>query len=146
MIDRGSLCTFLHNSYTARKSGVRSTGNASRGDIKAPPSVGPTNLYIEPGKESGDPIMKRVTKGLYITKVMGMHTINPISGEFSIGAAGILIENGERTRGIRGITIAGTLLDFLQHIEAVGSDLRWVASIAAPTLLISGIQVAGSGQ
>ncbi|NLJ86732.1 MAG: TldD/PmbA family protein, partial [Firmicutes bacterium] len=78
-----------------------------------------------------------------ITNVMGMHTANPISGEFSVGASGLLIENGRVVRPVRGVAIAGNLIDFLQRVVAVGNDLRFFGSVGSPSLLVEGITVSG---
>jgi PmbA protein len=146
LIEAGKLNTFLFNAYTANKGKTKSTGNAVRGSFKGTPTVGPTNLYIEAGSKAPDSIIKSVKKGLYITRVMGMHTANPISGDFSIGASGIIIENGEKTYPVKAITIAGNLIEMLKAIEAVGSDIRFIpfsANLGSPTLLVSGITVSG---
>lgn len=143
LIENGILRNFFFNTYTAHKGGTRSTGNAVRGSFKGLPAIGPTNLYISAGELPLDELMKGITKGLYIQRVMGIHTANPISGDFSIGAAGIMIENGEKTFPVRGITIAGNLIEMLKAVEAVASDLRFITDVGSPTLLISGITVGG---
>lgn len=143
LIKDGILSTYIYNVYTANKDRVKSTGNARRFSYKSLPIVSPSNIYIKAGKTSHEEIIKSVKKGLYITKVMGMHTANPISGEFSIGASGILIENGSKSTPVRGITIAGNLIELLESIDAVGSDLRFILSTGSPTLLISGITISG---
>jgi len=143
LIDNGILKTFLYNTYTANKGQTKSTGNAARGSFQGVPSVGPSNLYIKPGSDPAEKIIKSIKKGLYVTRVMGIHTANPISGDFSFGAAGIMIENGEKTYPVRGITIAGNLIKMLEAIEAIGSDLRMIADIGSPTLLISELSVSG---
>ena len=143
LIEEGKLITFLFSTYTAGKGRTRSTGNAVRSSFKNLPGVGPTNLYIQAGSESPDSIIKSISKGLYVTRVMGIHTANPISGDFSIGAAGILVENGEKSYPVRGITIAGNLIEMLKGLEAIGSDLRFIVNIGSPTLLVSGITVSG---
>ena len=143
LISDGKLNTYLFNSYTANKGETKSTGNAARGSYKTPPGISTTNLYIEPGKTSASSIIKSLKKGLYVAQVMGLHTANPITGDFSVGAAGIMIENGQKTHAVRGITIAGNLIDMLKSIEAVGSDLRFVVNVGAPTLLIHDMTVSG---
>jgi len=144
LIEAGVLNTFLYNSYTANKGKARSTGNAVRASFKSLPAVGPTNLYVDSGNQRADSIIGSVKKGLYVTRVMGIHTANPISGDFSLGAAGIMIENGEKTYPVRGITIAGNLIDLLKAVEAVGSDLRFFFSLGAPTLLTAELSVSGA--
>ena len=87
--------------------------------------------------------MNRAGNGLFVTDAMGVHTANPISGDFSFGASGLLIENGEITRPVRGVTVAGNIQDLLQHIEAVGDDRRFFGSCGAPSVLVSELMVSG---
>jgi len=144
LIENGVLKNYLYNTYTAKKGQTKSTGNASRGSFMTLPGTGATNLYIQPGKNSANSIIKSIKKGLYITRVMGIHTANPISGDFSIGASGIMIEAGKKTYAVRGITIAGNLVELLSQIEEVGSDLRFFGNVGSPSLLISNISVSGA--
>lgn len=144
LVQNGELKGFLHNTYTAAKDGVMSTGNGTRGSFKSTPEVGTTNFYIEPGLTNPDDLIKDITTGLYITDVMGMHTANPISGDFSVGAAGIWIENGRFTKPVRGVAIAGNILDLLNEVEGVGSDLTFFGGKGAPTLRISRMSISGS--
>ena len=143
LVENGILRNLFYNTYTANKGRTRSTGNAVRASFMAIPGIGHTNLYIAAGSQSARDLIRSVNKGLYVQRVMGIHTANPISGDFSIGAMGFLIENGERTIPVRGITIAGNLIDMLKSIEAVGSDLRFITNVGSPTLLISGIAIGG---
>ncbi|MDD5382775.1 MAG: TldD/PmbA family protein [Candidatus Margulisbacteria bacterium] len=143
LIENGVVRNFLFNFYTANKGGSKSTGNAVRASFKSPPAVGPTNLYIATGSQEPGAIIKSLTKGLYITSLMGIHTANPISGDFSFGAAGLIIENGKKGYPVRGVTVAGNLIEMLKGLEAVGSDLRFIANIGSPTLLISGLTISG---
>ncbi|NQU17849.1 MAG: TldD/PmbA family protein, partial [Candidatus Saganbacteria bacterium] len=137
VIEKGILKSYLYNTYAAAKDKVKSTGNASR-SYASVPAIGPTNIFIKPGEKSRDEIVKSFTKSLLVTRLMGLHTVNPISGDFSVGAVGIF-----DNQPVRGITIAGNLFNLLKKIEAVGSDLRWFGSIGAPTLLISDISISG---
>ncbi len=144
LIQNGELKGFLHNTYTAAKDGVMSTGNGIRSSFKSTPEVGTTNFYIEPGNTSPDDLIKDIRAGLYITDVMGMHTANPISGDFSVGASGIWIENGSFTKPVRGVAIAGNILELLNEVEGVGSDLTFFGGKGAPTIRISGMTISGS--
>lgn len=144
LIKDGMLQGFLHNTYTAAKEATVSTGNGTRGSFKSTPEVGATNFYIEPGTTKPEELIKTVPTGLFITEVMGMHTANPISGDFSLGVAGIWIENGQFTQPVRGVAIAGNILDFLNHIEEVGSDLRFYGGKGSPTLRIANVTISGS--
>ncbi len=143
LIDRGRLQGFLYNTYTAAKDGVASTGNAARDSFKSPPELGCTNFYLVPGEASRDEIIKETERGLYLTEVMGMHTANPISGDFSVGAAGIWIERGELTKPVRGMVIAGNIMELLELIDAVGSDLRFFIGKGAPTVRVASLTLSG---
>lgn len=146
LVESGVLKAFLYNTYTAAKDKTVSTGNAQRASFKSLPGISATNLFIKPGPHLAEAIVSGCKSGLYVTRVMGLHTANPITGDFSIGASGILIENGIKTRPIKGITLAGNLIEMLEHIEAVGSDLRFMpyaANLGSPTLLIEGLSVSG---
>ena len=143
IINRGVLNSYLHNTYTAGKSGVASTGNASRGSFRSLPAVGSSNLVLLPGDSSAGALIDGIDKGLYITQVMGMHTANPISGEFSVGASGIMIEKGLLTFPVRGITIAGNIVDLLQSIDGVGNDLRFYGSKASAAIRLKSINISG---
>jgi len=143
IIENGILRNLFYNTYTASKGKTRSTGNATRGTFMNPIGIGPTNLYIPAGKQSETELLASIERGFYVQRVMGIHTANPISGDFSIGAAGFLIENGEKTFPVRGITIAGNLIAMLKNVEMAASNLRFITNIGSPTLLISGITIGG---
>ncbi len=143
VIDQGVLSMFLHNMYTANKDKTVSTGNGMRGGFKGVPGVGITNLYIEPGTTTVENLMKRAGKGLYVIDVMGMHTANPISGDFSIGATGFWIENGKKAYPVREVTIAGNILDLMMNVDTVGSDIRFSGRIGSPSLLIKELSIGG---
>lgn len=144
LIENGNLRTYLYNTYTAARDGVSSTGNGVRGSFKSTPEVGTTNFFIQPGEVSQQQLMTDIKEGLYITEVMGMHTANPISGDFSVGAAGLWIKDGQFTVPVRGIAIAGNLADLLQSIEGVASDLNFFGGKGSPTVRIGQMTVSGS--
>jgi len=145
LINSGALTGFLHNTYTAKKDGVNSTGNAIRGGFTGLPSIGPTNLYIEPVSEKHtvgfQELIKIVDKGLYVIETMGMHTVNPISGDFSVGASGLWIENGEIKYPIKEAVISGNMLEMFKKVAITGDDLRFYGSIGSPCLLIQDIDI-----
>ena len=143
IIDKGRLSMFLYNTYAANKDKTVSTGNGLRGGFKGVPGVGVTNLYVEPGTSSLENLICTMGKGLYVTEVMGMHTANPISGDFSVGATGFWIENGKRVYPVREITIAGNIIDLMKNVEAVGSDLRFAGRIGCPSLRVKEISIGG---
>ena len=141
IVGGGILRSFLLDHYSARKLGLQSTGNASRSSGSAP-GVAPTNLWIEPGSHTLDQLVQNMERGLLVTKLFG-HGFNPVSGDFSRGAAGLWIENGEAVHPVEEITVAGNLAEMLTNVDAVGSDLLWMGSVAAPSLRISSMTVAG---
>ncbi len=148
LIDGGRLAGYLYDARTARKDGRATTANASRGSYRTPPSVGTTNLLIEPGETTLEGLVSQAGEGLYVTDVAGLHSgVNPVSGTFSVGAAGRLIEGGELGRPVREITIASDLVGMLRAVSAVGSESRWMplgGSVKAVPLLIGEMSVSGS--
>jgi len=143
IVDRGRLALFLYNTYTANKDKTVSTGNGMRGGFKGIPGVGVTNLYIEPGKDPLQDLIASLDRGLFVTEVMGMHTANAISGDFSVGATGFWVEKGRKAYPVREITIAGNILDLMKHVDAAGSDLRFSGRIGSPSLRIQEISIGG---
>jgi PmbA protein len=105
--------------------------------------VGPTNFFVAPGPHAPEAIIRSVDRGLYVTEMIGFG-VNLVTGDYSRGAAGIWIEQGELTYPVEEITIAGNLKDMLQQIEMIGKDLEWRGSIVAPTLKIARMTVAGN--
>ncbi|MFP8870295.1 MAG: metallopeptidase TldD-related protein, partial [Myxococcota bacterium] len=140
-VENGKLNTWLLDSYSGRKLGFPSTGNASRG-AGSPPGVGTTNLWLEPGNESLDDIIARTDRGLLVTELLGMG-FNPVTGDYSRGAAGLWIEGGEIAYPVEEITIAGHFGKMLEEIDAIGSELLWMGSVAAPAVRIASMTVAG---
>jgi len=143
VIDKGRLAMFLYNTYTANKDKTMSTGNGIRGGFKGMPGVGLTNLYIEPGTHSLEELISTTGSGLYVTEVMGAHTANHISGDFSVGATGFWIEKGRKAYPVREITIAGNILDLIKNVDAVGSDLRFFGRIGSPSLRVRELSIGG---
>jgi PmbA protein len=141
VIERGVLKSYLLNSYTARKLGMKTTGNASRG-ITGNASVGHNNFYLEAGQPSPEEIVKSISKGLLVTELIGSG-VNIVTGDYSRGAVGLWIENGEIAYPVSEITIAANLRDMLQNIARIGSDLEFRGSTAAPTLLIGEMTISG---
>lgn len=141
VIERGVLKSYLLNSYTARKLGMRTTGNAARG-LTGNAGVGHGNMYLEKGTSDPDDIIKSIKNGFYVTELMGFG-VNVLTGDYSRGAAGMWIENGELAYPVSEVTIASTLPEMLAGIEMIGSDLRFRGSVAAPTLKIAEMMVSG---
>ena len=140
VIEKGVLKSYLLNSYSARKLGLKTTGNASRG-ITGNAGVGPGNFFIEGGERSPESILKGMPTGLYVTELIGGDT-NTVTGDYSSGAAGLWIENGELAYPVSEITIAGNMKQMLMDLE-IGNDLEFRGSVASPTLLIREMTISG---
>ncbi|HEO72703.1 MAG TPA: TldD/PmbA family protein [Candidatus Hydrogenedentes bacterium] len=143
LIDRGVLRSYLHDTYTARRMGTQTTANAVRGGFQSMPEVGATNCCIEAGGHALADLMSDASEGLYVTETMGVHLADPVSGDFSFGASGLMIEAGRPGRPVRGVTVAGNIKTWLQNIVAVGDDLRFFGAYGGPSLLISQLMVSG---
>jgi len=143
LIENGILRGYLYNTYTAAKEKKESTGNGMRGSFKSLPGIGSTNLFISPGRRSKEELIKGIRKGLYVTEALGMHTADPISGDFSIGVNGQWIEKGEVSYPVCGVTMSGNLMELLNSIEEVGNDLRFVGNIGSPSIHLSGMMIGG---
>jgi PmbA protein len=141
VIDKGVLCSYLLNTYTARKLGLKSTGNASRG-ITGNASVGPGNFFLEKGTQPPEEMIRSVKRGLYVTELIGSG-VNIVTGDYSRGAVGLWIENGELAYPVSEITIAANLQDMLMDIETIGNDLQFLGSTASPTILIREMTISG---
>ena len=142
LIKNGIAAAFLYDLQSAAKDGVKTTGNCSRGTGSLP-DVGTHNLILDPGRESPEDLQSCIADGIYITEFMGLHTIDSVSGDFSLGAKGLRIEKGVLTVPVSGITIASNLLDLMKKITALGSDLTFSGSVAAPTVVIENVVIAG---
>ena len=141
VIERGVLQSYLLNTYTARKLGLKTTGNASRG-LAGTPGIGAGNFFLEKGEKSPQQIIKSIKSGLYVTEFLGFG-VNLVTGDYSRGASGLWIENGELAYPVEEITVAGNLKEMLQNITEIGNDLEFRGAIAAPTLRVDGMTVAG---
>lgn len=142
VVEKGVLKGYMCDAYSARRLKLKPTGNASRG-YQSTPGVGSTNLYVKNGDTSREEMIKSVKNGLYLTNMFGSG-MNSVTGNFSQGATGFWIENGEITYPVQEITIAGNVMKALSNVKAVGNDLSFkLGSTASPTLLISEMTVGG---
>jgi PmbA protein len=141
VIERGVLQNYLLNTYAARKLGMKTTGNASRG-LTGNAGIGHGNFYLEKGVQTPEQIIAGISDGFYVTELMGFG-VNIVTGDYSRGAAGLWIRNGELAFAVSEVTIAGNLQDMLMNLDAVGSDLEFRGSMAAPTLKIGEMTVGG---
>lgn len=148
LIEGGSLRTFLYDSYTGRRGGAASTGNAGRSGYRSPPGVAASNLVVSPGAADLEQLLLDADEGVYVNDVAGLHSgVNPVTGIFSVGASGRAIRGGEKAEPLREFTIASDLISMLRAVRAVGSEPRWVpfgGSVSVPPLLIGEMTVSGS--
>ena len=145
LIENGRLNQFVHNSYTARKDGISSTGSAIRG-YSSTPGVGVQALAVTPGELSPEDLISQVSDGVLVQCVSGLHSgVNPVSGDFSTGAEGLRIRNGQLAEPVREFTIASTIQKMLSDVNGIGNDLQWLPMRAAGvTLVIGELTVSGA--
>ncbi len=141
VIENGILKSYLLNTYTAKKLGLKTTGSAARG-LTGNPGIGSGNFFLHQGTRTPQQIIADVKQGLYITDFLGFG-VNLVTGDFSRGASGVWIENGELTYPVEEITVAGNFKEMLNNISEIGNDLEFRGSTASPTLRIDGMTIAG---
>ena len=141
VIENGVLKSYLLNTYTAKKLGLKTTGNASRG-LAGTPGIGAGNFFLQKGERTPQQIIGGIKQGLYVFQFLGFG-VNMVTGDFSRGASGLWIENGELTYPVEEITVAGNLKDMLNNISEIGNDLEFRGALASPTLRIDGMMIAG---
>ncbi len=141
VIEQGVLKSYLLNTYTARKLGLKTTGNASRG-LAGTPGIGVGNFFLQPGTKRPEEIIAGVKDGLYLTELLGFG-VNLVTGDYSRGASGLWISGGELAYPVEEITIGGNLKDMLMNISEMGNDLEFRGAVAAPTLRMEGLTIAG---
>ncbi len=141
VIENGILKSYLLNTYTAKKLGLKSTGNASRG-LAGSPGISSGNFFLQKGERTPQQMIGDIKQGLYVVQFIGFG-VNMVTGDFSRGASGIWIENGELTYPVEEITVAGNLKDMLNNISEIGNDLEFRGATASPTIRIDGLMIAG---
>jgi PmbA protein len=151
LVTQGELTHYLYDRYWSNRgklsspgSRVGSTGNSRRHGIKSPPGVGISNFFIEPGDLVLPKLMEDFLHALVVEEVMGLHTVDPISGEFSLGCSGDWIDRGEKVHPVKSIAIAGNLFELFRGVIGVGEDLRFFGGIGAPSLLIKELLISGN--
>jgi PmbA protein len=151
LVIRGEITGYLYDRYWAnRENGfypepqVASTGNSRRSSIKAPPGIGPSNFFVEPGNESVAALMQKLDRGVVLKEVMGLHTVDPISGDFSLGCSGDWVEKGERVHPVKSIAVAGNLFRLFTNIIGIGDDFRFLGRMGSPSLLVEGLEISGN--
>lgn len=143
LLSGGTLRGFLADAFWGRKLGTGTTGACRRPGPKQPPTVGISNLRIAPGEVPLAGLCEAAGDGILLTEFLGIHTADPVSGDFSVGASGIRIAGGRPAVPLHGFAVSGNVLGLLRAVEAVGSDFRWFGNVGAPSLLVSGIAVGG---
>jgi PmbA protein len=151
LVLQGEITGYLYDRYWANrenlsslKSQFSSTGNSRRHGIKSPPGVGISNFYVEPGDQPFLRLMENLFTGVEVEGVMGLHTVDPISGDFSLGCSGDWIDKGEKVHPVKSIAIAGNLFELFRGVIGVGKDLRFFGGVGSPSLLIKELVISGN--
>ncbi len=151
LVVRGKLTDYLYDRYWANRenlsssgSSVGSTGNSRRHGIKSPPGVGVSNFFIEPGNLVLPKLMEGFLHTIVVEEVMGLHTVDPISGDFSLGCSGDWIERGEKVHPVKSVAVAGNLFELFRRVIGVGEDMRFFGGVGAPSLLIENVLISGN--
>lgn len=144
LVGNGRLEAYLYDTISGQVDGRPSTGNSVRETFKEMPRSGTRNFYLKPGQATPQTLLTEMQRGVQIQDVIGIHTANPITGDFSVGAAGFRVEGGQWADPIRGFAISGNLHDILADVEAVGDDLKFYGSVGAPTLRIAKLDLGGT--
>lgn len=145
VIENGELKSYLTDAKNASRMNIPKTGNGFRG-YSSQPHISSTNLYFAAGTRHSSEILKGIKDGVYIFEVMGLHTANPVSGEFSLGTQGVIIKNGKMEKAVKNIVIAGNLIDFLNNVSEVSSDLEfhlYGGNMGASYMVVEDIMVGG---
>lgn len=144
LVKEGIMQCVIHNTYTARKDSTSSTGNAVRG-LSSVPAVGVSNFFLLPSEGvepvSPDALISRIERGILVTEAMGIHTANPISGDFSVGISGLYIEGGAVRYPFKEAALSGNIIDLCRNIIGIGNDLRFYGKIGAPSLLVQDLDI-----
>lgn len=143
LVDEGRLQGYLYDLFWAAKAGVSSTANSRRAAASSQPTVGITNLCIKAGEKSPEDLIGGVDKGVYINDVMGLHTADPVSGDFSVGANGYYIEGGRILYPIKEFVLSGNIIELFKKVTGVGDDMRFVGPVGSPSILIDNMDISG---
>lgn len=144
LIENGIFKGFLHNLYTAKKLSTNSTSNSVRSGYKSLPSVSILSAYIVEGSSSFEKLLEKTDECVVILELMGLHTADPISGNFSLGASGLYYKNGKLLNSVRGITVAGNILDIFSKIVDISNDKRYYFNVGGSSVLINNVTIGGS--
>lgn len=143
LVAEGTLAGFLADAFWGRRLGTGTTGSCRRPSLKAPPTVGISNLRVAPGTRTLEALRREVGSGILLTEFLGIHTADPVSGDFSVGAAGIRFEGGLEREPVRGFAVSGNVLTLLERVVHAGSDFRWFGTVGTPSLALEGIDAGG---
>lgn len=147
LVEEGCLLTYLYTIYTANREGIRSTGNAVRGGIQGMPGVGISNLHFQASSDrftfNYDDLVRQMDKGIIVTEAMGIHTANPITGDFSVGVSGLWVEKGKVRHPVKEAVISGNILEFFEKVTGIGNKPRSYGKIETPDVLIDDIDISG---
>lgn len=150
VIENGTFVTFLHNLATAKKAGVKTTGNGYKASYASPVDINHYSFYINPGEKTLEELFQETANGIYITSIEGMHAgANAITGDFSLSASGFKIENGKKSTPVKEITVSGNFLQLLKDISAIGNDLKFSPGAlgahrcGSPSVLVQNMTIAG---
>jgi PmbA protein len=149
LVSQGEVLGYLYDRYWAQReklssnSTAESTGNSRRAGIKSPPTIGISNFYIEPGTLPFSNMLSNLHQGIVVDEVMGLHTVNPISGDFSLGCSGSWIERGEVVSPVKSIAVAGNVFELFRNVKEIGEDLRFLGGVGSPSLLIREMRISG---
>lgn len=142
LIENGILKMFIYNTRAARRAGVKSTGNASRGGFSSLPGIGTHNVFINPGQYGADELVRQTERGILVRELTG-YGIDPVTGNFSGGVSGLWILKGQVMHPVKGITIAGRALDILNSIDMIGNDIDINGTFISPSLRVAEMQIGG---
>lgn len=144
LVSKGVLKAYYYDTASAAKAGAKSTGNAGRPGHAAGPAPETSNFFMAPGRLPAAKLFAQTPKAFVVQELLGMHTADPVSGDFSVGASGYLWEGGRAVRAVKGVTLAGTLTDLLKKVDAVAADLTWRGATGCPTFRVSGLSIGGA--
>ena len=143
VVEDGRLDSFLFDRYRGRQMGAASTGNSRRESFTVPPQVGTSCFFIRPGREEGRALVGQLSRGVLVEQLLGIHLADAVTGEFSVGCVGHLVERGERGAPVSGVVLSGQVGKLFNRVEAVGSDLRFFGEMGSPSLLIGKVALSG---
>jgi PmbA protein len=149
LVVQGELSGYLYDRYWANRerafsgSTARSTGNSRRSGIKSPPGIGTSNFLIEPGTLAFSALLSDLHQGVLLEEVMGLHTVDPISGDFSLGCSGKWVDKGKVVHPVKSVAVAGNLFQLFQDVVGIGEDFRFIGGIGSPSLLVRSLKFSG---